>query len=276
MPGGLALHEFGHLGPVLRIDHVLLRLELGLEPGLDEVGAALHEVFAHRDRAGIRDAEGVPGGDDAPRALADDVPDARHRGLPQHRAVDLALAQVGGDHLDGLIQDRGGLDLGALDHQAEEAMRAAPLRRGDGLAVEPLDRLLRRFESRRVGTHHDHVAALAGREAGVRHQVDRRHASFGRGDHRRHVAEVADLLLVGEHVVDDDRALQRVLELDLAARRQVLLPQLQRADHHRRVGDRVVRLVADHQLDRLGAGGAACHQHHPKQDFSHFAPDVAR
>src|SRR5437762_4037076 len=58
-------------------------------------------------------------------------------------------------------------------------------------------------------------------------------AALGRRDNRRHVSQVADLLLVREHLVDDERALQRVLKLDFAARRKVLFPQLQCPDHHR-------------------------------------------
>ena len=44
----------------------------------------------------------------------------------------------------------------------EEAMGAAALWCRQRLAVEPLDRFLRRAELRRIGAHHDDVATLAG------------------------------------------------------------------------------------------------------------------
>ena len=222
----------------------------------------------------------MPGGHDAREALADDVADARDGGLPQHRGVDLAGTQIRGNDLDRLIEDRRRFDLGGLDDQPEKAMRAAALRRRQRLAVEPSDRLLRRTELRRIGAHHDHVAALARRKAGIGHQVDRSDAALGRRDDRRHVSQVADLLLVREHLVDDDRALQRVLKLDFAARRKVLFPQLQCPDHHRRVRDGVVGLIAHDQLDRLGRRRGACGQCSQQDEacfqLHYFAPDDAR
>src|SRR6185369_15518439 len=179
--------------------------------GLDDVRALFHEVLAHGNRAGVRDAERVAGCDDAPCAFADVVAYARDGGFPQHRAIDFTGAKIGRDHFDRLIQYLRGLDLGFLDHEAQKAVRTAALRRRDDFAVEPLDRLVRRFELGRIGPHHHDVAALALRHAGIGHEIDRRHAALGGRDDRWHVAEITDLLLVGEHLVHDDGALQRGL-----------------------------------------------------------------
>src|SRR5205823_12305364 len=78
--GGLALHELRDLGPVLLIEDVLLRLELGPEPCFDDIGPRFDDILAHREGPGVRNAERMPGGDDAREALADDVADARDRG----------------------------------------------------------------------------------------------------------------------------------------------------------------------------------------------------
>src|SRR2546422_9515525 len=134
-----SLHELRDLGPVLRIEDVLLRLELGPEPCFDDIGPRFDEILAHRDGTGVRNAERMPGGDDTREALADDVADARDGGLPQHRRVDLAGAQIRGNDLDRLIEDRRRFDLGGLDDQPEKTMRAAALRRSQRLAIEPSD-----------------------------------------------------------------------------------------------------------------------------------------
>src|SRR5262249_15003500 len=116
------------------------------------------------------------------------------------------------------------LDALLLGVLAEEAIGAAAARRCNGLAVEPFDRFLWSFEQRRVRTHHDHVAALTGGESSRCDELNRRLLRLGGRNHGRHIAEVADLLFIGEHGIDDDRALKRALEIDRAARWQVFLP----------------------------------------------------
>ena len=89
---------------------------------------------------------------------------------------------------------------------------------------------------------------------------------LGRRDDRRHVADIADVLLAGQHRVDDDGALQADLELDVRALRQVLLLELLAA--HDDAGPRlgVVGLIADDELDRLARfaelDGCVRHRHH--------------
>src|SRR5207253_2073353 len=50
---GLALYELRDLAPVLRIEDVLLRLELGPEPCFDDIGPRFDEILAHCDRASV-------------------------------------------------------------------------------------------------------------------------------------------------------------------------------------------------------------------------------
>src|SRR5439155_8738390 len=70
---GLALYELRDLAPVLRIEDVLLRLELGPEPCLDDIGPRFDEILAHCDGTAVRNAEGMPGGHDAAEASPDDA-----------------------------------------------------------------------------------------------------------------------------------------------------------------------------------------------------------
>jgi hypothetical protein len=168
----------------------------------------------------------------ARNALTHEIADARDGGLPQGRCVDAPGAKVRSDHLDRLVEHLLRLDALHLDHLSEETISAASARRGKHLAVEPRDCFLGGFERRRVRPHHDHVAALPRREARACHQLDLGLLRLGRGHDCRHVPEIANLLLVGEHRVDDDCSLQGTLELDRAPGRQVFLPQIEPADHH--------------------------------------------
>jgi hypothetical protein len=56
------------------------------------------------------------------------------------------------------------------------------------------------------------------------------------------------------------------LEFDFAAGRQIFLPQLERADYDGGVGDRVVRLITDRKLDRLGGERATRDQQREQSD----------
>ena len=70
-----------------------------------------------------------------------------------------------------------------------------------------------------------------------------------------HDAHVADVRLVGEHVVGHDRALQGALELDFRSLGNVLLPQPQFGVDNGLIRNRVVGLVPDHELFSHGLGG---------------------
>ena len=168
--------------------------------------------------------------------------------------VELAGTEVGGDDLDVLVQVALRLDARLLEREAREAVRARTVGGGGHLAVHPRHRLPAVGELRRVVAHEEDVALLL-RRAEHRDDADVRASALldvaeRRGD-RRHVAHVADVLLLAGHRVHDHRALQPDLELGGRALRQVLLPEaLAVVDHPGpRLG--VVRLVADDQIHRF-------------------------
>ena len=226
--GGLFLRHLHHLGGILRIGDEELRIELGLHPGLHHVRALLDEVGAHSEQPAIVLLHALAGRDQAREAVPDQ---ARGGGLPHHRRIELAGAEVGGDHLDVLVQVLLRLDLEFLEGRLCEAVGAASFRHGDGLAVEPADRVLVVLELRRVVAHEEGVA-LVPRQPEHADQPDIGDLGLRGGDNPGHVAVVADVLLAGEHVVDDDRALQADLELDVRALRQILFVELLAAHHH--------------------------------------------
>ena len=130
-----------------------------------------------------------------------------------------------------------------------EAIGAASFRHRNRFAVQPFDRLLCVLELRRVLAHQERIALVEG-EAEIRHEADVGDVLLRGRDNRRHVAHVADVLLAGEQVVHDDRALQANLEFDLGPFRQIFLVELLAAHDDAGPGLRVVRLIADDELDR--------------------------
>ena len=156
--GGLALHE---LGPPSS-SSITIRYAGASSSFISSLRATRRSALfmkssPHRRSRRRGHAEGVAGGDDAPRALADDVADARHRRLPQHRAVDLALAQVGGDDLDRLVEASRGLILVARSPGRGKRCAQLPCGVASCFAVQPLDHLL--AASRPAAQQHA-VAAL--------------------------------------------------------------------------------------------------------------------
>ena len=128
------------------------------------------------------------------------------------------------------------------------------MRRGGVLAGHPLHRLLAALELRRIVANEENVALLL-RRAERRHNADIRAATIRQiaegGYDPRHVADVADMLLLAGHRVNDDGALQSDLKLYGRARRQVFLPQLLAVDDDAGPGLGVIGLIADDQLYRL-------------------------
>src|SRR6266436_113881 len=88
--------------------------------------------------------------------------------------------------------------------------------RGGVRAGHPLHRLLAALELRRIVANEENVALLL-RRAERRLNADIRAATIRQiaegGDDPRHVADVADMLLLAGHRVNDDGALQSDLKL---------------------------------------------------------------
>ncbi len=128
------------------------------------------------------------------------------------------------------------------------------MRRGSVLAGHPLHGLLAALELRRFVANEENVALLL-RRAQRRHDADIRPAAIWQvaegGDDRRHVANVADVLLLAGHRVDDDGTLQPDLKFHGRARRQVFLPKLLAVDDDAGPGLGVVGLIADDEMDGL-------------------------
>ena len=170
--------------------------------------------------------------------------------LPHHRRGELARLEITGDDLDRHDHDLRGLEAALGDDRLGDAVGAGAAVVGEGLAVQPLRRLLVVLEVRSALRHHQALAVTPVAEHRHRDQPQVRDLAFGGEHERRHVAHGADVHLVGEHGVDHRRAGKVRLELNFAASREVLLPQLHLLLDHRRPGLRVVGLVADGQLDR--------------------------
>ena len=105
--GGLLPRHLDDFHRVLRIGEEQLRIELGVEPRLDDVGPLLDQVGAHAQEAGVVLVDRSAGRDLARQPFQHQ---ARGRRLPHHRRVELAGAEVAGDHLDVLVQIRRRLD----------------------------------------------------------------------------------------------------------------------------------------------------------------------
>src|SRR5262245_54990945 len=183
--------------------------------------------------------------------FANEVANARYRRFPQSCGIDPLRSEISGDHLDRLVEHLLGLDARHLDNLTEKPVCAAAARSCDRFAVEPFDRFFRRFEFWRISPHHDDIAALSGGKSGRGYKFDRRLLGLCGRNHCGHITEITDLLLIGEHRVDDDCALKRTLKIDRAAWRQVLLPELKAANDYGRIGNRVIGLVSNCQMNGL-------------------------
>ena len=245
--GGLLGDDARHFVGVFLVRHEQRGVEFGIEPGLDDIRTGFDQVCAHRQKARVILIDVDAGGDAAREAF---FHQARRRRLPDDRRVNLAGAEVAGHHLDVLVQVILRRHALLLEHGLGKTVRTGALGGGDLLAIEPLHRRLWRGEGRRILAHQKDVAhVLAHADGG--HQADVRDFGLGGRDDGRHVAHVADVLLAGQHVVDDDRALQADLKLDGRTLGQIFFVELLAAHHHAGPGLGVVRLIADHQLDRL-------------------------
>ena len=200
-----------HLGDVhriLRVGEIKLGIELGFEPGLDDVGPLFDQRLRHHHEAAVELVDGGAG-----RDLAGELSWMRRDAVgSQITAASSFLARkplvitsmLWLRYSDGLMFD-------ALEYGLRETVGAASLRHRDRLAVEPLERFLGRFELRRIGAHEEDIALVVA-EAEHRNDADVANIGMAGGHDGRHVADVTDIDLAGEHAVDDDRALQADLE----------------------------------------------------------------
>lgn len=84
--GGLRLDHARHLSGMLGVGEILLRLELGAQPGADDVGARRYQVVSHVDEGGVALPDVLAGRDPA-RESFDGQP-GRGR-LPDHGGMTL-------------------------------------------------------------------------------------------------------------------------------------------------------------------------------------------
>ena len=214
------LRHLHDLHVVLGLRPEEIGIELGLEPALHHVGPLLDQLVLHGHEAAVELADHLGVADALGDAFHDDFGRGR---LPHDRAVEPPGLEVGGLHLDVLVQVLLGLDAELAHRLLAAPVGAAALRDCDALAVPPLHGFFRTLEVGRLVPRQEHAALVVG-EAEHGDHAQFAHALLADGDDGRHVAHVADVVLVGEHRVADDRALQADLPLDARARRQVLLP----------------------------------------------------
>ena len=232
----------------------LQRLDLGLHPAHRGFRVLLDEVLAHRGEVGVllvplrrdRRVFGV--------AEVDLPPGVR---LPHHRRGELARLEIAGDDLDRHDDDLGGLEAALGDDRLGDAVGARAPVVGERLAVQPLRRRLVVLEVRRALRHHQALAVTPVAEHRHRDEPQVGDLALGREHERRHVAHGADVHLVGEHGVDHRRAGKVRLELNFAASREVLLPQLLLLQDHAVPRARPVGVVAIGDVHGSRCGGAA-------------------
>ena len=200
---GLGLRHRGDRIRICRIGQEQLRIELGFEPGTMHVRTAFDQVVAHDQETSVAFVKGFAAGNPPGNTVQLHL---RSRRLPDGTAIELARLEVGGHDLDVLVQVLVRRDPGLFEDHPKEAVCAGAVRRSGHFAVEPLHGRFGIGELRRVVAHENDIALL------LRRAQHRNHANvgnFGLGGRNdcRHVAHVADLLLVGEQLADDDRAL---------------------------------------------------------------------
>jgi hypothetical protein len=105
------------------------------------------------------------------------------------------------------------------------------VRRADNLVVHPLHNVLAGVEFRRIVADEEDIALLLG-QAEHGDESDVPHLGAVGRDERRHVAHVADLLFIREHLADDHGPLETDLEFNFRSFGQMLLPEFQSVDDH--------------------------------------------
>ena len=81
-------------------------------------------------------------------------------GFPDDGAVNGVVLETGGDHLDALVEVRGGLDVESFECGLGDAVRATALRGGNGLAVKPGDRIVLISKVRRIWPNEEYATLV--------------------------------------------------------------------------------------------------------------------
>src|SRR5262249_5833884 len=163
---GLAKRHLGNFHCVFRIREELHRFEFGLEPSSYDIRSLLDKRMRHHHKAAIDLVDGGSRGDLAGKAFLNQAGRSR---LPHNGSIEFLSPETAGDDLYALIEIFRRFESLGLEHRLGEAVRAAPFRYCDSLAIEPLERFIGRAKLRGIRANQEGIALVV---AKTKHRND--------------------------------------------------------------------------------------------------------